>query len=238
MLIICGGDGTVNQVIQGIYNTNKKAPIGLIPMGTTNDFARSLGVAFNKLDISKNINKYENKEVDVGIINNKIFSYSVTFGIFSKTSYQTSTKWKNRIGRLAYLITAIKEIFNHPIYNLNIQYEDKTINGEFIFGSISNSQYIAGFNMLRNKQVELDDGKFEAFFVKKPTNILQIIKLTLKIINGRFEDENIYCFKTSDISIESTENIQLGVDGEDGGQVNKIEIHNLNKYVDYIVPAK
>lgn len=238
ILIICGGDGTLNEATQGLYEMKKKVFVGFIPTGTTNDFAKSLKVSFNKMDISTNINKYNYEKVDQGLFNERVFNYSATFGVFSKVSYRTSTKWKNKVGRLAYLGSATKEIFNIKPYKMNVYTDEKNIEDEFIFGSVSNSNYIGGFNMFKDEEIKLNDGKFEVVLVKKPKNILDTAKAAIKIINGNFEDENIYYFKTSKIEMESEEQIDWSLDGEFGGKKDKVKIHNMKESIEYIMPRK
>lgn len=238
ILIVCGGDGTLNEATQGLYEMKKKVFVGFIPTGTTNDFAKSLKVSFNKMDISTNINKYNYEKVDQGLFNERVFNYSATFGVFSKVSYRTSTKWKNKVGRLAYLGSATKEIFNIKPYKMNVYTDEKNIEDEFIFGSVSNSNYIGGFNMFKDEEIKLNDGKFEVVLVKKPKNILDTAKAAIKIINGNFEDENIYYFKTSKIEMESEEQIDWSLDGEFGGKKDKVKIHNMKESIEYIMPRK
>ena len=208
-----------------------------MPTGTTNDFARSLNVSFDKLDISKNIYEYRSKKVDIGFIDNQIFNYVAAFGIFSKSSYNTSSKLKRRIGKLAYVLSGIKDLFNFKTYKLEIQTETEKIEDEFFYGSISNSEYIGGFNLLKNKCVKVDDGKFEAIFVKKPKNFIQTIKLILKVLRGNLEDENIYYLETSELIIKCNETIEWSIDGEYGGAKNKVEIHAKKQFVEYLIPS-
>ena len=159
ILIICGGDGSLNEAMQAIYKLKKEVPIGFIPMGTTNDFARSLGISFKPLHLSENINSYEAEMTDLGIINGIAFNYIANFGIFAKTSYVTPYKLKNKIGRLAYILYGIREVFNYKTYKLKVKIDDNIIEGDFIFGAISNSKYVGGFNIFKNKNVTLDDRK-------------------------------------------------------------------------------
>ena len=236
ILIICGGDGTLNEAIQGIYNLKKDIPIGYIPIGTTNDFCKSLNVSFDKENISTQIKKYKIKKVDLGIFNKKIFVYSVTFGIFSKTSYETSSKIKNKIGRLAYIFSGIKEIFNYKTYDLKVRTSEKNIKGEFIFGSISNSKYIGGFHIFRKKNIDLGDGIFEVLLVKKPKNFVKLLKLIVKILTGNLNDENIYYFETQEIYLESEDEIKWAIDGEYGGNSKKASIYNVKKFVNFLIP--
>lgn len=238
VLIVYGGDGTLNEAIQGLYEIQKKPYVGFIPLGTTNDFAKSLAVSLDKLNISKNIEKYILKKVDTGIISNNIFNYVVSFGMFSKTSYATSRKMKNKFGRIAYILNGIKEVFNYKIYDLKIESDDVSLEGEFIYGSISNSKYIGGFNLFKKQEVKLDDGEFEALFVRKPKNSIEKFNLIIKILSGNLEDKNISYFKTSKIKLISSQPLELSIDGEYGGSRKEIEISNIKQNVEYILPNK
>lgn len=237
VILVCGGDGTLNQVIQGICETDRKVCIGFIPVGTTNDFAKSLNISFDRLHISKNIYEYRSKKIDIGLIDNHIFNYVAAFGIFSKSSYKTNSKLKRKIGKLAYILSGIKDIFNFKTYKLEIQTETGKIEDEFFYGSISNSKYIGGFNLLKNKSIKFDDGKFEAIFVKKPKNFIQTIKLILKVLRGNLKDDNIYYFETSDLSIKCNEPIEWSIDGEYGGAKSEVTIHVEKQYVEYLIPS-
>ena len=238
VLIVYGGDGTLNEAIQGLYDIQKKPYVGFIPFGTTNDFAKSLAVSLDKLNISKNINKYTLKKVDTGIISDNIFNYVVSFGMFSKTSYATSRKMKNKFGRIAYILNGIKEVFNYKIYDLKIESDDVSLEGEFIYGSISNSKYIGGFNLFKKQEVKLDDGEFEALFVRKPKNSIEKFNLIIKILSGNLDDKNISYFKTSKIKLSSSQPLELSIDGEYGGSRKEIEISNIKQNVEYILPDK
>lgn len=236
IVIVCGGDGTLNEVVQGIYKTNKKVFLGYIPSGTTNDFAKSINVSFDKMDIANKINEYDCRKVDIGIINEKNFIFAVTFGIFSSTSYKVTTKWKNRIGRLAYFLYGVTELFNYKTYKLKIKVNEEIIEDEFVFGSVSNSNYVGGFHMYKNDEILLDDGYFEILLVKKPKNFIELLKLSYKVMNGNLSDENIYSFKANNLCIESENDMEIAIDGEYGGNLNKICLSNINQYVDFITP--
>lgn len=236
MILICGGDGTLNQAIQEVEYENLKVPIGYIPTGTTNDFAHSINISFDKLHISKNINKYFSRKIDLGMINDRVFNYVVAFGLFSESSYKTRIKLKQKLGRFAYVLYGIKEIFNHKTYKLQIQSDATRIEDEFIYGSISNSKYIGGFDLFKNKSIEVDDGKFEAVFVKKPKNFLQMLRIILKVIQGKLEDECIYYIQTSNLEIKCNKPIELSIDGEYGGGKKDIRIHVKKQSVEYLVP--
>ena len=237
ILVVCGGDGTLNQAVQALNDIDKDVQIGYIPTGTTNDFARSLGVAFNKLELSNNMAKYTTERVDLGKFNNRVFNYVVSSGIFSKTSYSTSTKAKNRFGRLAYITAGIKEVFICKPYRLNVKSKDESIEDEFIYCSVSNSKYVGGFNIFKKEHVEMDDGELEAIFIKKPKSFPKTIRLICKVINGDFKDDHVRYFKTPELEIESDKDTEWSIDGEYSGKVKKIKITNIRKRMEYIVPG-
>ncbi len=207
-------------------------------MGTTNDFARSLKVSFNELAVSKSLKDYKVKEIDVGTIDDEPFNYVVSFGLFSKASYQTSRKWKNRIGKTAYYLNGIKEFFNYKTYKLKITLDDEILEDEYIYGSISNSRYMGGFPVFRKKDIKLDDGKFEVILARKPKNIFSTIIIVSKILSGNLKDKRISFFRTSSLKLEAPDGVDLSIDGEYGGNRNYFEIKTYQKQTKYLVPDK
>ena len=235
-LIIWGGDGTLNETLVGLKNSNQKADIAFIPMGTTNDFARSLKVSFDELAVSKNLKKYKVKEIDAGLIDDMPFNYVVSMGLFSKASYQTSRKWKNRVGKLAYYINGIKEFFNYKTHKLKITIGEKVIEDEFIYGSVSNSRYMGGFPIFRKKDIKLDDGQFEVILAKAPKFRLYTFIVVLKILTGALNDKHIQFFRTSELKVEAIDGVDLSIDGEYGGNRKEFKIENHQKGTRFLVP--
>lgn len=103
IVVAVGGDGTLNEVVNGVTKAHKNVKMGFIPFGTTNDFARSLNIPTDKYLLSKEINNTIEKKCDTGKFNNTYFNYVSAFGTFAKTSFTTERKLKNRYGWLAYL---------------------------------------------------------------------------------------------------------------------------------------
>ena len=236
LIIACGGDGTLNEVTQGLYDLKRQIPVGFIPCGTTNDYARSLNIPFNKFHLSKNIKNYKKVKIDLGVFNGKVFNYCATFGIFSKTSYMTSRKLKNAIGRFAYFINGAKEVFKFDKYKMKFSYDGKIIEDEFVFGSITNSSYLGGFHIFRREKVDLDEGKFDVLLIKEPKNLFDTLKIMIKVIRGNFKDNSIYHFRTDKLHIDSVDNCGWSIDGEYGGNSKDIDIVNEKKWSHYLVP--
>ncbi len=207
-------------------------------LGTTNDFSKSLGISNNPADISNHIEEYEETEVDVGKFNHFFFNYVASIGVFSKASYSTKTDMKNKFGRIAYLCLGVKELFFHEAYHLKLLTKSNIIEDDFIYGSVSNSKYVGGFGIFKKEKIDLADGEFEAIFVKKPKHIFQTLKLAIKVTTGHLQDKNVYYFKTSELKIESQKETMWSIDGECSGKVKDVEILNLPKKMNYLVPKK
>lgn len=213
--------------------------MAFIPMGTTNDFGHSLKVPFDKLAVSKNLNNYKVKEIDMGTIDDKPFNYVVSMGLFSKSSYKTSRKWKNRIGKAAYYLNGVKELFHYKTHKLKITIDGgKVIEGDYLYGSISNSRYMGGFPVFWKKDIQLDDGKFEVLLAKKPKTIINTTIVVIKILLGNLNDKHITYATASSLDIEAPEGVELSIDGEYGGNVKSVKIKVNQKATKYLVPDK
>ena len=234
-IIVCGGDGTLNQVTHAIFELGWNTPIGFLPLGTTNDFARNFNLPNSINDVNLNDLSYNLKKADLGRFNDMTFNYVAAMGLFSKTSYSTDRESKNILGRVAYLLNGIKELFSIKSYKLKIKSKDKKIEDEFIYVSISNSNYLGGFDIYKNEDVKLDDGQFEVLLVKKPKNFNKSLKLVVDILNGNLNQDDVYFFKTSELSIEGNEDLEWSLDGEYSGKQKKIKIKNSKGKVSYIV---
>lgn len=234
--IICGGDGTLSQSINGIIKNGKEIPILYIPFGTTNDFARTLKLSKNKIKCIKNINKYQTKKIDIGKFASKYFYYIAVFGMLSDISYTTPQKEKNMYGRLAYYKQALKESKTRTIYNVRIECEGRIIEDEIMYGSISNSTSIAGFRWFKDEEAKLDDGKFEVILIKKVNNIFELIMAFLALVFKSKNEKYLYCFQTPYLKISCDKEIDWTLDGECGGKSKNVEIYNKNKTVSFMVP--
>lgn len=161
-LIVCsGGDGTMDEVISGMMESEKKVAIGFIPAGTTNDLANSLDIPKNMVSAANAIVEGQPFLYDVGAFNENYFSYVAAFGIFTDVPYQTKQEAKNVLGYLAYILEGMKRLNRIKPYRLKIEYNDQVLIDDFIFGMITNSYSIGGFKNVGYSDVLLNDGLFE-----------------------------------------------------------------------------
>lgn len=217
LIVCCGGDGTLNCVAGTVFKENIKVRIGYIPGGTTNDFAGSHHIDTVTTGAANQIAEGIEREVDLGLLNGNPFIYVAAFGVFSEVSYQTGREMKQSMGHAAYVLEGIKSFAKAKPYSMKISYNDKVIEGDFIYGMISNSRRIGGFEIPLLKNILYDDGEMEVTLVKKPKNAQETQKLLNSFIYQTPDEETVYMFKTSELHIESEEEIPWSLDGEYGG---------------------
>ena len=213
LIVCCGGDGTLNELINAVMKLDKKPQIGFIPLGTMNDFARTIKLSTKKTSLAKNIHEGNIIPSDIGTFNNGYFNYVVAFGAFTPVSYVTSHKLKRRFGKLAYFIVALRYLNKIRGYKLTIEAEGEKVTDEFIFGSISNSKSIGGFEWFKRSGVKINDGEFEMLFIKKPKNIWEYVKTIFAILfKQHYKKQYFEYFQTDKIKITSKTNIPWTID--------------------------
>lgn len=238
VLACSGGDGTLDEVVTGMMQCEKKVPIGYVPAGTTNDFARSLGISSNMLKAAKAITEGENFICDIGTFNDDSFVYIAAFGLFTDVSYATNQDMKNILGHLAYLLEGAMRITAIPAYQLMYEHDGIRQEGEYMFGMITNSRSVGGFRNITGKNVELDDGLFEVTMIKRPRSMIELNLIVTSLVGKKIHTDYMDCFKTRELIIETDNAIPWTLDGEFGGLHRKVCIKNEKKALPVIVSAK
>lgn len=235
-LIVCsGGDGTLDEVVTGMMQLKEKKPIGYIPMGSTNDFANSLRLPKNVLEAAEVALNGKRFACDVGQFNDNSFIYVAAFGIFTEVSYQTNQELKNLLGHAAYILEGAKSLLDIEAYQMCVEYEDTVLEGEFIFGMVTNSVSVGGFKQIAGKNVLLDDGVFEVTLIKRPKNPLELNEIVTSLLARVDNTDLIYSFKTSEIRFFAEREVSWTLDGEYGGSHQQTVIKNWHQAVEIMV---
>ena len=237
-LVVCsGGDGTLDEVVTGMMKrpVERRIPIGYIPAGTTNDFARSLEIPRNMAEAAKAAMAGKPFACDIGSFNEDSFVYIASFGIFTEVSYSTKQEFKNVLGHMAYVLEGMKSLYNLKSYKMKVSSEEMEFEGDFIFGMITNSKSVAGFKGLVKGNVQFDDGVYEVTFIKRPKNPLEIQEILTALLSEEINSNYMYSFKTRKLVIESEEMVPWTLDGEFGGEQDYVVIENNQKAVEIIV---
>lgn len=237
LVVCCGGDGTLDEVVTGIMKSGRKKPIGYIPAGSTNDFANSLHIPKNMKQSAEVAIKGEPFACDVGAFNDNFFVYIAAFGLFTEVSYETKQELKNVLGHMAYILEGMKKLTNIKSYHMKITAEETVIEDDFLYGMITNSVSVGGFKGITGKFVDLSDGVFEVTLVKRPKNLEDLNRILGALTMKDIDAAQMYCFKTSRLTVEAQEEVAWTLDGEYGGRHRAVAIENRKQALDIMVPA-
>ena len=237
-LVVCsGGDGTLDEVVTGMMErlAEEQVPIGYIPAGTTNDFARSLHISRDILEAADTAVNGSVFPCDVGRFNNDYFVYIAAFGLFTDVSYETKQSMKDILGHLAYVLEGTKRIFNIPSYKIRVTHDGEMIEDEFIFGMVTNSRSVGGFQGIIGKNVIFDDGEFEVKLIKTPKNAIELSELLGALGLRQINKERMYSFRSGNVRFESLEEIPWTLDGEFCGVHDEVVIRNEKQALQIMV---
>ena len=241
LVICCGGDGTFNETINGVMSLEKRVPLGYIPMGSTNDLASTMCLPAGVDKATDIIKDGHTNGYDIGLFNNRYFSYVASFGPGSDLSYNTSQKLKNQFGHNAYVIYAVFFQLFHMLSQVKpkhivFEYDGGVIEDDFFFCAISNSTSVGGVFKYDRNDVKLDDGLFEVLLVRKLRNPLEAIGMFRKIQKRDYDGDTLLYFKTSRARLTFSEPEAWTLDGEYAGEVKDIRFSVLSKAIDIYSP--
>ncbi|HEY8891236.1 MAG TPA: YegS/Rv2252/BmrU family lipid kinase [Clostridium sp.] len=214
-VLIAGGDGTIDSVVNEMKKRNIDLPIAILPAGTANDFANYIGMSH---DISKACNqilKSEVKKVDIGKINNKYFLNVASTGLFTDISQKMDMNLKNTIGKLAYYVKGLEQLPNFKKLKIKVSSQEVLFDGDMYLMLVFNGQTAGSLKFAYNARV--DDGLLDVIIIKAGI-MKNILNVFIKMIrNEHLENvEGIVYFKTNRLEIECFENIVTDIDGERG----------------------
>ena len=228
-LIVCaGGDGTLNEVIAGLKKSGFDIPLGYLPAGSTNDFAASLDLPTDLLDAAREIVEGEVHHFDLGMLNERYFSYVACCGAFAKTSYGTPQNVKNILGHLAYLLNGVKDLPSFQKIHIKIDTDEQSYDGNYIYCGVSNSTNLGGVIKLDQSLVDMSDGLFEVMMIKSPTNPLELEKIVRALLSSNYHDCPMIEFvrtRTADFYFDS--DVPWSIDGEYDPGAMHVHITNL-----------
>lgn len=169
-LLIYGGDGTFNNVLNAIMPLTKKPILGFINGGTMGDIGRNFGIKRSLSSAIKAIKAGKIAPFDVGEMQTAsgrkvYFGYMAAIGAYSDVAYSVERKRKRAFGHFAYYHKALSEAFRRTRVSFDIAFDSERLAGETPFIMILNGRYVGGFKV--NGRASLSDGKAELFITRK-----------------------------------------------------------------------
>lgn len=235
VVIAVGGDGTLNEVVAGISQCEKRPKLGLIPMGTTNDFARAVRIPRNVEEALNIIVAGDTIPVDVGILNeNRYFINIAAGGRITELTYEVPSRMKTVLGQMAYYLKAIEMIPSIKATHMKIQMDDEEFDGKAMMFLCGLTNSVGGFEKIA-PDASINDGLFTVMILKE-CNIADFIRIASLALRGEhLSDERVIYRKASRVVVSSDQEVHLNLDGEYGGDAPAI-FQNLKRHIEVFVP--
>ena len=234
-LLVLGGDGTLAETIAGLMSMEVRPQVGYIPIGTANDIARTVGLTKN--DILEGVRRFlkgEPRAFDTGRRDGGYFNYVAAFGAFTEVSYGTPQEFKKQLGEAAYLIGAAKSLSKLKSRHVRVEYDGGELEGEFLYGGVSNAYSVGGVVDLPRDEIDLGDGLHELILVKKLPSAAALASLAAKVLSHDFSSEYIVILHTKKARFIFDEPETWSFDGEDGGAHSDISFENCPRAIQLI----
>lgn len=234
VIIASGGDGTLNEVVAGVSSFENRPTIGLIPTGTTNDFARALRIPRDINDAIDIIVKGETIPVDVGLMNDRHFINIAGGGRMTELTYEVPSKLKTVLGQLAYYLKGIEMLPSIHSSNVKIEYDDEVFEGEVMLFLVGLTNSVGGLEKLAPNS-SVNDGRFTLLVLKK-CNMAEFIRIvTLALRGEHLDDPLVISANPKKVKITSTEEVLLNLDGEYGGTL-PATFENRYRHIEMFAP--
>ena len=230
-VVCCGGDGTLSETVSGLLTLDQPPVLGYIPAGTTNDFSKNLGLPRGVENAAATAAAGVPRPCDMGRFNERTFVYVAAFGIFTDVSYGTPQHFKSAFGHLAYVLEGATKLGDlGRSHHLKAVYDGGELEGDFLYGMVTNTSSVGGFKIFPPSQISLNDGVFEVVLIRQPRSLADFQETLLALArqstgaSGRVE-----AFHTSRLTITAQDPIRWTLDGEYGGAPETAKIENLHK---------
>jgi len=234
LIVACGGDGTLNEVITGLQLGGHRIALGYIPCGSTNDFANGLGLSTVPLTAAEAIVSGQPRPLDAGLFSpDRYFSYTASFGAFTSVSWSTPQNVKNILGHAAYILEGIRSLADiYPIH-MRITADGQLYEEDFIFGAVCNSTSLGGVLKLENSAVDMNDGRFEALLIPFPADLIVLNRILNALRTHHYEDESLHFLRASSFLFEGSP-VTWTLDGEAAEGSSRTEIRNIHNAINLI----
>ena len=214
LMVVAGGDGTVNYVVNAMKNKGLDIPLGVIPAGTANDFAGALGMSRHPLEAARQIASGAVDRVDCGCVNGLYFVNIFSFGIFTTTSQRTPDQRKHKIGKLAYLIEGVKELRAMHAVPLKVVADGQAFDFNSLMVLVFNGETAGGFRLARRSSIK--DGLFDCIMLEKKNFLRSTLAMGRYLLRGN--PKIVRHLQVRSLDIVSTVNEPTDVDGQKGAE--------------------
>ena len=235
LVVACGGDGTLNEVVSGLLAGGHTTPVGYIPAGSTNDFAATLGLSPDLLTACGTVCSGTPRMLDMGRFGtDRYFCYTASFGAFTSVSWSTPQNMKNVLGHAAYILQGIRSLADIRPIHMRITADGTVYEDDYLFGAVCNSTSLGGVLKLEDSQVDMNDGRFETLLIPFPPNLGVLNQIIGALSSRSYEDPSLVFVRASSLTFEGAPELEWTLDGEEAVAVNPLTIQNIHNAVQLI----
>lgn len=238
LIVAAGGDGSINEAVNGLMQLKKRPTLAYVPTGTCNDTGKTLGLKKSIRKTMKIILEEHKAFLDVNKINGAYFVYGLAAGSLTDVSYGAKYKTKRVFGRFAYYWQAVKSLPKDKSISIRIDADGKRLKGKYFLFLATNTRYLASFKLRRKRRIYLDEGKLHITLIKKTYHLVNLMDLALFLLLGDHYTHNIEHLDAKNIVITSSKGIVYNTDGEELPDLNKIEVTVLQEQIEMIVSKR
>ena len=235
MLVSCGGDGTLHEVINGVMKSGSQPIVSILPFGTCNDVARTMNIPFNLDKAIDCILRMNVTSYDIMFDGKDYITYALATGYLTQASYAASSKIKKKIGRLAYVFSGIRCLFHFDALPITITCDKERIHGKFVYMMAMNGESVGGFKLNKNEIINND--KVKLVLIKRGKGISSLftfVKLFLFGIKSIMKSKNAIVREVSRFEIENHANTPFTLDGEKAKFLKKkIQVKQVKSIVKF-----
>lgn len=213
VFLAAGGDGTVNEVVNGMMKVKEKPVIGVLPSGTANDIAAILGI--NK-SLKRSFDIFFTEQpvlMDVNQLNDQYFIYTAASGMLSKISYNVPRRRIRKYGYIAYVIEAMEDLSKEYSYPVNVCYNEKEETHQVVMVLGLNSNRVGGVRLVNFANSKLNDGLFELRLFLRAKSFWRFRLLQSFIRGGKRIGDDVH-LASSKFIIKTDSDVRWNVDGE------------------------
>lgn len=223
LIVFAGGDGTVHEGIEGIAEQPYRPIVGVIPLGTVNDFARALQISL-KPELAIQQLGGATKDVDLGKVNNHYFTNIIAIGALPQAVGEVSIEQKTTFGSLAYFFEGAKAAVANDTFTITLSYHQQTIECEAMLFLVALTNSVAGFRNVAT-DASVDDGLLHCY-VLKAGSLFDTTRLFTALVAGDFSDDaSVEQFNTTEVFVDANTALNLNIDGDLFGTLPaKIEV--------------
>lgn len=231
-----GGDGTINEAVNGLAEQPHRPLFSFIPLGTVNDFARALGISLDPATAIEGLKTATPHCVDIAKAQEKYFMNILAIGRVAESVSHVSVEQKTKLGAFAYILEGVKTLTSEEETDVIVEHDQGTWKGNAAIVLVALTNSVGGFEKLA-PQAQTDDGLLHVFIVKS-AGLPAFVRMASAMLRGKFEeDADVVVIKTKKVDIQTSPKLSCNLDGDEGC-TTPISVQILGKHLQVLVPKE